>query len=149
MSDSREIRIRVAGILMENDRLLLVAHKKNDSVYWLLPGGGVEFGESLKEALKREFMEELNIEVTVEELAMVFDSIDPEGSRHIVNICFNCSWPGGDIKLGDDTRLHDFKFERIENLAAIQMIPPVGRKIAECISGELKEIYSGKIWVNR
>lgn len=145
----KEIRIRVAGILLEADKILLVSHIKNGDIYWLLPGGGVEYGESLKDALKREFREELNISIDVGELAMVFDSIDPEGSRHIVNICFKCTFAGGEIRLGDDTRLHSFMFEKIENLPLTTMIPPVGAHIQDCINGKMKEIYSGKIWVSK
>ena len=36
---NRATRIRVAAIIVEKGKLLLLAHKKNDAVYWLLPGG--------------------------------------------------------------------------------------------------------------
>ena len=48
--EEKNIRVRVAGIIVEDARVLLIAHKKNDKVYWLLPGGGVDFGESLPDA---------------------------------------------------------------------------------------------------
>ena len=72
--ENKTVRIRVAGILCEKEKILLVSHKKKDNIYWLLPGGGVDYGESLDEALKREFSEELNIDIDVHDLILVNDS---------------------------------------------------------------------------
>ena len=41
------VRVRVAVIICRNNQVLLVEHQKKNKKYWLLPGGGVEFGESL------------------------------------------------------------------------------------------------------
>ncbi|MEJ2005913.1 MAG: NUDIX domain-containing protein [Cyclobacteriaceae bacterium] len=57
------IRIRVCGILIRDGSLLLAEHRgigENGSIL-IPPGGGVEFGESLKDALRREFREETGI----------------------------------------------------------------------------------------
>ena len=63
VNQNKATRLRVAAfILNSKNELLLVKHEKNGRSYWLLPGGGVEFGESLKQALKRELKEELSIE---------------------------------------------------------------------------------------
>ena len=59
----KSLRIRVSAILIKDGKILLIAHKKNNDVYWLLPGGGVNFGESLKHALKREIKEELGVSI--------------------------------------------------------------------------------------
>ena len=50
-------RIRVAGLLLQGGSVLLVRHQKGEDTYWLLPGGGVQYGESLEEALNRELLE--------------------------------------------------------------------------------------------
>ena len=47
-----DIRIRVAAIIIKNNEILLIAHKKKNNVYWMLPGGGVKYSESLEHALK-------------------------------------------------------------------------------------------------
>ncbi len=52
-----EPRIRVSAILRWNDRILLCRHEKPGKEYWLLPGGGVNSGESLVDALERELAE--------------------------------------------------------------------------------------------
>ncbi|MBN2754016.1 MAG: NUDIX hydrolase [Candidatus Goldbacteria bacterium] len=86
----KNIRIRVAGICLDKkNRLLLVNHQKNGKSYWLLPGGGVEYGETLHEALKREFMEEMSLNIKkAGELLFVNDSIYPGGKRHVINMYF-------------------------------------------------------------
>ena len=43
------VRVRVAVLIRKGDQVLLVEHQKNGHKYWLLPGGGVEYGESLVE----------------------------------------------------------------------------------------------------
>jgi 8-oxo-dGTP diphosphatase len=52
-----EPRIRVSAILRWRGRMLLCRHEKPGREYWLLPGGGVNSGESLVDALHRELGE--------------------------------------------------------------------------------------------
>ena len=145
----RNVRIRVAGILIKDNRILLVAHKKDGRVYWLLPGGGVNYGESLGEALKREFIEELNIKVDVGQPDFIFDSIEPSGKRHIVNICFNCTYISGDLKLGKDKRLHSYKFFEDDEIKSIDMFPPINQEILSRLNGKKSKIYLGKRWLDK
>jgi len=142
----REVRIRVAGVLISGERVLLIAHKKNNDIYWLLPGGGVDYGETLKEALEREFAEELNINVTINDLAFISDSIDPAGNRHVVNICFLCEYQGGDYLLGNEHRLHDFSFFRKDEIADIKIFPPINSELIFLIDNKAKGKYIGKLW---
>lgn len=143
---SRDVRVRVAGILVTGEGLLLIAHKKNDDVYWLLPGGGVDYGETLNEALEREFAEELNIKVTVNELAFISDSIDPAGNRHVVNICFTCNYNSGNYLLGNEHRLHDFCFFKRDEIANVKIFPPINNELISIIDNEVKGKYIGKLW---
>ena len=57
-----EPRIRVSALLRRGERVLLCRHEKVGRHYWLLPGGGVNGGETLVRALQRELTEELGIE---------------------------------------------------------------------------------------
>jgi len=141
-----DVRVRVAGILISSDGVLLIAHKKNDDVYWLLPGGGVDYGESLSEALVREFVEELNIDVTVSDLAFISDSIDPSGDRHVVNICFICKHEGGEYILGEEGRLHDFSFFKKEEIPDINIFPPINNELVSIMNSGVSGKYIGKLW---
>ena len=44
----KEPRIRVSGILTKDDKILFVKHRKKGEEYYLLPGGGVDFGETFE-----------------------------------------------------------------------------------------------------
>jgi putative (di)nucleoside polyphosphate hydrolase len=52
-------RTRVSGLLLKGEEVLIVEHQKKGKSYYLLPGGGINEGESPKEALFRELLEEI------------------------------------------------------------------------------------------
>lgn len=61
-------RVRVCGLLVRNDTLLLTAHRgllPNQLPFWSPPGGGWQFGETLQQGLEREFAEETGLAVSV------------------------------------------------------------------------------------
>lgn len=59
--------IRVYGILIENDRILLSDEFIRGKYYTKFPGGGLEIGEGTRDCLKREFQEEMGLKVEVGE----------------------------------------------------------------------------------
>ena len=59
-----KVRIRVCGLCWQADSLLMVNHSSlTNGDFWAFPGGGVEFGQTLDENLKREFMDETNLSI--------------------------------------------------------------------------------------
>lgn len=67
MSKTEIIRfnIRVYGILIQNDQLLLSTETLDGFKFTKFPGGGLEFGEGMHDCLKREFNEELDVDINV------------------------------------------------------------------------------------
>lgn len=60
------MRQRVGAIILQGDRVLLFYRRKNKSEYYAIPGGGVERGEGLEEAVIREVKEETNLDIVPE-----------------------------------------------------------------------------------
>lgn len=65
---------RVRAVIVKNGKILLIKRTKPDLVYWVTPGGGVETGETNKEALIRECKEELGVKIEVKDLILEFIS---------------------------------------------------------------------------
>jgi 8-oxo-dGTP pyrophosphatase MutT (NUDIX family) len=59
---------RVRAIIIKQGSILLIKRVFPDRTYWVFPGGGVEEGETVVEALERECVEELGITIKVQEL---------------------------------------------------------------------------------
>lgn len=57
--------IRIYGLLIEQNRLLITKETFVDELIYKFPGGGLEFGEGLHDCLIREFKEELNLDIEV------------------------------------------------------------------------------------
>ncbi|MHA1186439.1 MAG: NUDIX hydrolase [Candidatus Heimdallarchaeota archaeon] len=72
---------RVAGIMIKKGKILLHSDQYND--FWTLPGGGVKMFEAAKEAIKREFHEELKVNIKVERLLFLIEnSFEFEGQKY-------------------------------------------------------------------
>lgn len=144
---NQHIRNRVAVIIMEDDKILLVQHEKYGRTYWLLPGGGVEYGETLEEAAKREMMEEANLEVELGDLLFLSESIPPDQHRHVINYYFEARITGGEIKVGQDDVLRDVQWHLIDDLPHIVVYPNTVQEILSWHrSKNLERLSLGNRW---
>jgi ADP-ribose pyrophosphatase YjhB (NUDIX family) len=143
---SKSVRLRVAGLVVKDGKLLLISHNKDGRDYWLVPGGGVDFGETAADALKREMSEELSIIVEAKDLVFTSDSIDPSGKRHIFNLFFSCEIKGGNFALGDDPRLSGYRFFSAKELSGITIFPPYSKQLIAYLSGISQSVYLGSVW---
>jgi 8-oxo-dGTP diphosphatase len=142
-----EPRIRVAAVVSRDDEILLVRHVKDGDSYWLLPGGGVEYGEPMGEALTREVLEETGLRVTPGNLLLAVDSIAPDGSRHIVNLYFRAEVAGGELKRGEDPRVAEACFVPLAELADLRLYPPVGEELKDLLADDAEGApYLGSRW---
>jgi ADP-ribose pyrophosphatase YjhB (NUDIX family) len=141
-------RIRVAAVVVKADRVLLVQHQKGDERYWMLPGGGVDHGETLVTALARELDEELCVAIDVGPMLFMNDSIAPDGTRHIVNIHFAATIRAGEPRLGEDERIVDVAYHPIADLDRLVLRPAFGAALQAQLLGNPPEggAYWGAIW---
>ena len=125
MTEKTRPRVRVAGILIEDDKILLIEHTKNDKKYWLVPGGGVDWGESAAEALTREFKE------------------------HVINLYFKIKKAensSNEMKLGDEDILTDLRFVPKDEIQNIKLYPNIKEKLIKLLNKETIEPYLGLLW---
>lgn len=100
-----KLRVRVCGVLIEDEKLLLVHHRSLGAVnsLWAPPGGGMEYGESAEAALKREFKEEVNLEIEIEQFLFVHEYLDPP--LHGMELFFLVKRTAGNLSLGIDPEM--------------------------------------------
>ena len=63
MVEENHSRIRLGGVIIKDGKILLMKRIKPNTEYFVLPGGGMEVGEDIETALKREIKEELNFDI--------------------------------------------------------------------------------------
>ena len=84
-------KICVTAFIVKENKLLIVRRSKNEFFlpeYYEMPGGKVEFGESLEDALLREVKEETGLEIKVVKPYATFSYLSDDGGRHTVDVQF-------------------------------------------------------------
>jgi ADP-ribose pyrophosphatase YjhB (NUDIX family) len=147
-----EPRIRVSAVLRWRGRVLLCRHEKPGREYWLLPGGGVNAGESLAAALHRELEEEVGIEdeLPLEGPVAIVDSIGPGALRpakHVVHIIFAGDLGGRSLEAvtSVDAAVRGHRLFAVDELDDIVLHPPIQRFLQRWRPGD-PVVYLGALW---
>lgn len=147
MSSDRKIRIRIALAIVRDGKLLMVQHEKNDRRYWLLPGGGLEFGETITECGVRELQEEARLRVKVGDLIFASETIPPDEHRHVLNLYYEGQIVGdGEPVMGEDPVVCDVQWIDIADLPHLKVYPAVTHELLEAIEGRIPKRSLGNRW---
>jgi len=110
--------VGVGGVVIHRNRVLLIRRGGEPlKGEWSIPGGMLELGEELAEAVRREIKEETGLEVEPVGVLDVFDRIMRVGSRvqyHYVIVDYACRWKRGRLAPGSD--VIDARWVRREDL---------------------------------
>jgi ADP-ribose pyrophosphatase YjhB (NUDIX family) len=112
----------VTGVVIEDDRVLLLNQDTGTGRSWSLPGGKVEEGETLADALVPEMREETGLDVEPGRLLYVCDHL-PGNGTHVVHLTFEARRTGGtvgDVAAGADTRpIRGVEFVKLADLPSL------------------------------
>jgi 8-oxo-dGTP diphosphatase len=141
------IRVRACALIIHDDSVLLVEYDTDErGVHYNLPAGGVEPGESVIEAVKREANEEASVDVEVGPLALVYEYL-PESSNgsapHGLHLIFDCALKQGSVPgmpERPDPNQTGVKWIPLSELDSITLYPKIKAHIIEYAKNRQRNI---------
>lgn len=94
---SKRLPVRLVGILVKDNKILLLHRIKNGKEYYVFPGGGLEEGETKVEGVKREIKEETSLEVDIDRLLYIHDYSSNQ------QLYYLCKYIKGEVKLAQNS----------------------------------------------
>jgi ADP-ribose pyrophosphatase YjhB (NUDIX family) len=124
-----EFKLRVTGVLIENEKLLLLEQDVTADRRWSLPGGGLEYGETIGDCLAREMREETGLDVEIGKLLYVCDRM--HNGKHVVHMTFLVQRTGGELKRGEEPEAEANRIRSIK-LVPLTDLPDYGFSARFC-----------------
>ncbi|OBZ14725.1 DNA mismatch repair protein MutT [Bacillus sp. FJAT-27264] len=118
MEAEKRPRVGVGAVIRdENNRILLVLRKKPpEAGHWSLPGGKVDYMETIEHAVIREIREELGLEIEIERLLCVTNHILPAEDVHYVAPTFLANIVSGDVQNQEPHALEKVQWFSMQDL---------------------------------
>ncbi|OGO23290.1 MAG: hypothetical protein A2Z28_03315 [Chloroflexi bacterium RBG_16_51_9] len=118
--------VAVSAIIFKEERVLMIKRSKEPNKgKWSIPGGGIELGETLDQAVKREVREECSIEIEVERVFYTTENIirDDDGrvKYHYVLVDMLAKYAGGETKAQSDAE--ECRWVTAEELSELDITP--------------------------
>ncbi|MES2558014.1 MAG: NUDIX hydrolase [Bacteroidota bacterium] len=135
---TKRFNLRVYGLLInEHNEVLLADERRNGYAFTKFPGGGLEWGEGIIDGLKREFQEELGIEIEVGELFYLTDFFQQSAfseNDQLISVYYHVHVPDLSlIKCASKPETGDcevFRWVKSEDLSVDELTFPVDKIVA-------------------
>lgn len=135
---ANSVKVAVSAVVQDNQgRILLI--RRSDNGKYSIPGGGLEAGETVAQAVVREVLEETGIEVDVTDLVGVFSNPDhviayDDGEvRQEFSVCFRAKPIGGAPRLSDESTA--VEWVPLEQLRELDIHPSIMLRIRKGLEG--------------
>lgn len=138
--------VPAASAIVTDPQGRILLHRRSDNNLWALPGGAMQLGESISEALIREVKEETGLDVQPERIIGIYT--DP---RHIIafsdgevrqqfSICFACELLGG--KLSRSAESFEVAFFTPTEIEYLSMHPSIRLRVYHFLEGRNHPFFS-------
>jgi len=108
-------RLTTDGAVIQNNKILLIKRKNEPfKGKWALPGGFIEYGERVEDAVLREISEETGLKTKIKKIIGIYSDPNRDPRGHIVTIVYLLDIINGVLKGGDDAI--EAKFFNLNNL---------------------------------
>jgi 8-oxo-dGTP diphosphatase len=148
----KTVRISAKAIIIEDGRLLVVRNRDAEGDWYMLPGGGQEYGETLPSALNRECLEEIGTAVRVGRLRFIRDYIAEhhefadEGDAHQVELMFECTLTSAPQRGGQpDAMQTGIDWINVGTLTQHRLYPKVLKKLLTGNMSASEPVYLGDV----
>lgn len=143
-----QFRMRACGVVIRDDQIFLIeSYEEPLGVHYNLPGGGVEEGEAVREAVRRELREETGYEVEVGNLLLTYEALHEdtailEEKHHSYGMLFICQLVNGaapDGVIPTPTLPDGFqtavKWIPLSRLLTLPLLPDIGSELLAALRG--------------
>jgi 8-oxo-dGTP diphosphatase len=138
------IRVRASALIVRDDAVMVVEFDDETGLHYNLPAGGVEAGESVGQAVKREAKEEASVDVEVGRLTFVYEyqpalNAFEYGRIHTLDFIFECKLAHNACpKMPERPDPHQtaVKWVNLAELASVNLLPKIGTYIIQYARGD-------------
>lgn len=142
--------VRVYGILIENKSLLVSDEMHAGMKITKFPGGGLQFGEGTHECLQREFIEELELQITIKKHFYTVDFFQPsafDSSQQVISIYYliektepsNINVSEKKFDFTDKNSSQSFRWVPLNKLFPDEFTFPIDQKVSQLLKEYFKE----------
>lgn len=117
------VKVAAHGLIKKDGKYLATRRPIDDDYMpnlWDTPGGTINFGEKIIDALNREIKEETDLTVKVSDVIFCYNHLSGE-ERHQFELVYSCDYIGGEIKL-DPQEHQEYRWVTLEEMESLPKI---------------------------